>query len=460
MTASPPVAPRTAAPPRSSTAVARDEAERLDEAQSLTPTLGARLRSSRMWMLVGAVAVITAFLSVLLNGLTNSAQQAPLDPDSPRPEGAKALVQVLRGHGVEATVASSLDEVDALIGADAADTTLVLLQRDVFLDDAQLGRLRDLGVARIVLIAPGPSVLEGLGSGIQPGGRYDGDGTSTIAAGAACTDPIGANAPEITNFGGALFRLGDGVDGASCYVENDRAAVVVDRSHSVEIVAIGAAPNLSNERIALDGNGAMAIGLLGDSSHLVWYTPGADDLATPDGAPPIELLIPGWLTPAIMLLMAAGVATMVWLGRRHGPLVAERLPVVVPASETMDGRARLYQRTGSRLRALDNLRIGTTARLARALNLNRTTPVHEVAIAVANVTGRPRDEVLAVLVDAAPGTDGELVELSDHLLRLERACLDALAVPDERTGSPARPDASGRPGASDPATAPDSGGAA
>ena len=104
-----------------------------------------------------------------------------------------------------------------------------------------------------------------------------------------------------------------------------------------------------------------------------------------------------------------------------GPIVVENLPVVVRASETMEGRARLYSRAKARLRALDALRIGTVDRLARAVGLPRTATVDEVISAVSALTGRDRAGVAAVLLDATPHTDAELVRLSDELLALAAA---------------------------------------
>ena len=64
-----------------------------------------------------------------------------------------------------------------------------------------------------------------------------------------------------------------------------------------------------------------------------------------------------------MLLVA------LWKGRRIGPLVAERLPVVVRASETVEGRGRLYRSRRARDRAADALRTATLQRLLPRLGL-------------------------------------------------------------------------------------------
>jgi hypothetical protein len=86
----------------------------------------------------------------------------------------------------------------------------------------------------------------------------------------------------------------------------------------------------------------------------------------------------------------------------------------------MQGRARLYEKSSARLRALDALRIGAVERLARACGLPRVATVDDVIAAVAAVTRADPADVRRILIDAAPASDRELVRLSDELLTLER----------------------------------------
>jgi hypothetical protein len=132
-------------------------------------------------------------------------------------------------------------------------------------------------------------------------------------------------------------------------------------------------------------------------------------------------------TPVMLLLTATAVAAMVWRGRRLGPLVVERMPVVVRASETTEGRARLYERSGQRRHALDQLRIGALGRLARLAGLSSTSSVDEVVDRVASLLQADPRGLRHVLVDADPADDAELVRLSDSLLDLEGAVARAAA---------------------------------
>ena len=67
-----------------------------------------------------------------------------------------------------------------------------------------------------------------------------------------------------------------------------------------------------------------------------------------------------------------------------GPLVAERLPVVVRASETVEGRGRLYRSRRARDRAADALRTSTLQRVLPRLGLGpNAEPMPTVVQAVA-----------------------------------------------------------------------------
>jgi hypothetical protein len=136
---------------------------------------------------------------------------------------------------------------------------------------------------------------------------------------------------------------------------------------------------------------------------------------TADGVLPA----PTWVTLAIILAALVLVASGVWKGRRFGPLVVEPMPVTVRASETQEGRARLYQRASARTHALDALRIGAITRLAALCGLPRRSSLDEVIGAIATRTGRSAVSVRGLLLDDTPTSDLQLVQLSDELLELE-----------------------------------------
>ncbi|HWI32247.1 MAG TPA: DUF4350 domain-containing protein, partial [Microbacterium sp.] len=219
---------------------------------------------------------------------------------------------------------------------------------------------------------------------------------------------------------GLLFTSGNA--DAACYpADGGYGLLVGERSPTSRIALIDAGGLFTNEHLAENGNAALAIGLMGRHPVVVWYVPTLADSDLEDTSPSLGVLTPPWVTPAIVLLIAAAVAAAVWRGRRFGPLVAENLPVMVRASETMEGRARLYARSRDALHAADALRIGTIGRLARDLGLGPAASAADVSDAAADRIGAPRPAVRGILIDSLPRTDAELVALSDRLRDLEAA---------------------------------------
>ena len=332
-----------------------------------TPTVRASARRARPWAALAVLALLGAVVAVLLSGSDATGGRA-LGPENPAPAGTKALVEVLRDEGVSVRVVSALDQ--ARRAAARPDTTVVVDDAGSYLVADQWRELGDTA-GSLVLLAPGAAALEALAPGVVP------------------------------------------------------VAVVDDGERRVTVV--GTTTALTNGTIATAGadDAAYALALLGRTDQLVWYLPGVDDV--PEGAGTLATLTPSWVTPVLLLLTATAVAAMVWRGRRLGPLVVERMPVVVRASETTEGRARLYERSGQRRHALDQLRIGSLGRIARLTGLSSTSSVDEVIDRVAGLVGADPRGLRHVLVDADPADDAELVRLSDSLLDLERATARAAA---------------------------------
>ncbi len=86
---------------------------------------------------------------------------------------------------------------------------------------------------------------------------------------------------------------------------------------------------------------------------------------------------------AVALALAA-----LWRMRRFGPLVFEPLPVVVRASETVEGHGRLYRSRRARDRAAAALRAAALARITARLGLPQTAPPEAVCRELARRTGR------------------------------------------------------------------------
>lgn len=375
-----------------------------------------RAKRARRWLFWIPVAVVVLSIVVVIAVIqtVQRASTAPLDPTSASPSGAQALVRVLEQQGVTVRTVTTFAEA---LEATASPGTLVVHDPGGAVSASRLDSLMDRAT-HLVLIEPGEDALEGFDAGLREAGVQTGD----VAP--ECVLPLATRAGPITTSGTVYTVEGSPRDLVQCYPAADGGySLVAFRMSGTEVLVLGAASALSNEYIAENGNAAFALGALGANEQLVWYSPSWADFE--DGAPvTMGSLSPQWVIPLTLLGLATFVAAAVWRGRRMGPLVAESLPVVVRSTETMEGRARLYERAGARLRALDALRVGAISRMSSLLGLGRTTPVQDVAVQVAAVLQRDQHDVARILIHAEPGNESEFAQLVTELDRLEKSLAD------------------------------------
>ncbi|MGX5695872.1 DUF4350 domain-containing protein [Agromyces soli] len=378
-----------------------------------TATVRGGLRRWRIWIVLGALALVGAVALAAIQGGARSSGQ-PLGADNAAPAGAKALVEVLRAQGVEVEPVASLD--GALHGADDGATVLVYDAMGL-LDPAGISELAG-SAERLVVVAPDFAQLAELDAGVRLAGVASGP-----LADPDCVLPSARRAGALSD-GQRLLSLDQGAldtGWSGCFPdEGGGFALVTGPSDGGRITLVGATTAFANETVDEAGNAALALGLTGERERLVWYLPGFDDL-DPESAPSMGELTPGWVGPAVVLSIVVAVVAGVWRGRRFGPLVVEDLPVEVPASETREGRARLYARSSVRTHSIDQLRIGAVTRIGAVLRLPRAASVSEVVVAASAATARDPRAVAHVLVDALPANDAELVALARALAELEDA---------------------------------------
>lgn len=365
-----------------------------------------RLGAALGWTAV-ALLVVFGVLAVWAAGRDSNVGDHLRSPDDAGPIGAMAVAEVLRDQGVEVTVTRSFWETEAAMDA---GTTLLVDDDWWVLTPEAYEQVLTLSVD-LVLVQPSDDALATLTSEVVYGGFAGG----AVAAG--CDLPAAERAGRIDADGDAYTAPDDAI---RCFpTDGDTHSVVRIERGSRTVTVIGAGSVLANESVTAEGNAALALGLLGENPRLVWYQPDVDDYAF-ESEGTLASRQADWYLPLIVLLLLVGVAAALWKGRRMGPVVVEDLPVEVRSSETMEGRARLYELGGSRDHALGTLRAATIARLARAVGLSRTAGVDEVVTACAAVTGRDRATVDALLRTAPARDDREFVRLSDELLHLER----------------------------------------
>jgi len=374
--------------------------------------------------IVVAVALALAFVLIIVIAYVATRTPARtsdyLSPTSGSPDGSRALINVLRDQGVTVLTPETLAAVRAL-NNDPAETTLMVFDYSTVLGSDQRQQLLEVA-DRIIVVEPYDEELDDLAPGVIL--ETSSFGTTSRADCALAA----VKKAESIRAAAYLYNTSDSESPAiGCFADEafdedgdsfDVYSVVQLTTDGVEVTIVGVGGTFTNGTILAEGNAAFALNLLGQDETLIWYRPGLADLESGE-VPTLQNLTPPWVTPVLVLLLLAVLAAGIWRGRRVGPLVTEKLPVIVRANETMEGRARLYERAGAREHALDSLRIGTIARLAVSCGLPKRSTVDEVVLAVSSLTGQPRADIAALLLDGIPANDGALVKLSDALLLLE-----------------------------------------
>ncbi|MGH3691819.1 MAG: DUF4350 domain-containing protein [Microbacterium sp.] len=357
------------------------------------------------WVIVAGLVLIVAFVALRV-GVTGPGERGALDPEGRNDAGALALAEILRDQGVEVDVYRSRAEARAAIDE---NTTLVMANPYTLTDEA-LETLME-PAERVVFLSTSTHLLSLLRIGDNASGTLPSVSAQCDAAEFADVGTIRAD---------RLFTPADGVN--ACFGSTQGAAVLMDGRTSPLHAVVEGTRLFSNEYLAENGNAALALALLGQTDRVVWYVPSFED-SDIEAQPTATLgsLTPPWVTPAILLLIVAGIAIAIARGQRFGPLVAETLPVTVRASETMHGRARLTAKAADAPHAAQALRDGAQRRLARRLGLAAHAGADEVADAASDRLRIPRGTLQTLLAGPLPENDATLIELARRLDELEKA---------------------------------------
>ncbi|MFD4577210.1 DUF4350 domain-containing protein [Streptomyces sp. NPDC058417] len=440
-----PTGPRPTTPPAAADADAGSNADadaNVDASTAPAPT-SASPTARHLWtrsrgLLIG--------LGILLAGATtlavlrSDALHGALDPRSADPNGSRAVAELLADRGVSTRVVTTLAAARA---AAAPDTTLLVASPDLLTlhQQSRLHEATTAGGGRTVLVAPGTWSVETLAPGVtaDPAASR----STTLAPG--CALPAARRAGS-ADTGGVRYSTTH-LDVDECYPSNRLATLVripatptpptgtetgtgtdtaapTRTPGSGDTIVLGAPDILLNDHLDQHGNASLALQLLGTRPHLVWYLPSLTDssaAAPHEQRDLFDLLPSGWLWGTLQLLVAAVLAAL-WRARRFGPLVPERLPVAIRASETAEGRARLYRKADARDRAATALRSTTRTRLAPLVGVpvpRAHTPEVLVPALSAHLHGDGHS-LHTLLFGPPPADDRALTALADHLDALER----------------------------------------
>jgi hypothetical protein len=362
--------------------------------------------------ITGLVIVIGVLTAVARGGGRSS---VALDPDNPLPGGAMALAQLLGQRGVPVQRVPQVPSVPTVPASQGSQVKGVLFVPEAgVLPPSAVRRLARLARAGVTVVVATGSRRAAADLGLQAGSvssRAEPGCALAEARSAGAVAPlelslrsaevtgpvVGGQAIELSCYGGALVRAGS-------------------------LTVLGAPQLAENGHLGEQGNAALLLGLLDQGRPVTWVLPRPGEVSADEhpvqGDYGLGTVLPegvGWLAAQLVVaIVLLGVAR----GRRLGPVVRESLPVLVPSTETVRGRARLWQRAQARDRAALALREHARGQLAGVLALPPSTTPGSLVLAVAHRSGVDQQRVHELLYGPDPGEDSALVALADALTDL------------------------------------------
>ena len=353
-----------------------------------------------------ALAVLAAGVII---ALLQPSPSVYLDPSSTGPGGGHALADLLAARGQRVV------RVAAPPGAGTTNqgTSLELITSPNLLTAGQLAQAARFD-GDIVLTDPDPAALRAIAPGVamsatQPGVIGTAPPLCNVQAANLAGDiETGGAVLQAAGQTGSQSQTGSQAGGPAsdaCYPGGGGYGLIQYKArNAATITVLGSGAPLTNAYLADEGDAALALNLLRQASGITWVVPNPVPAsgASQGRQQSFFSLIP-WPVYLIAIQLAlAAVAAAAWRARRLGPLVAERLPVIVRASETVEGHGRLYHARRARDRAAQELRGAARARISAR-------------------TGQPPGTVTGPELDGPPpATDTDLVTLAADLDELER----------------------------------------
>jgi hypothetical protein len=361
------------------------------------------LRRVLPWVLLAAGLVV--FVLVVGPG---GRDYLPLDPRSTKPDGTKAMMDVLRELGARVDVVAATPPA-------GADTALVLSDQLTDAGRAQLlDWVRDGGTLVVAdpespISDPGSAGQTDLGFLSPPLDRH-------------CPEPALADVGRVEAAGGRLFEVPAGATG--CFTRDDPKAawLLIQPTGQGTLVRVGGAGAFTNASLGKHDNGLLAVALLAPTAGTrvaVYPVTPFEYGPNPERERSLsDLIAPGVKAALWQLAVAFGFVAL-WRGRRLGKPVLEPTPVEIPGSELVLAVGNLLQRARLRGQAATALADDLRRTLAERLGVPLAMPVEQLADLAAARSGVPRERVLAALT-AAPADEAGLVAAAQTVEAVRR----------------------------------------
>lgn len=363
------------------------------------------------------VVIVVAATALALVAGRRDVEGPPLDPQSTRALGTRALVLLLEESGADVSVSAELPS--------PTEDAALLLQDD--LGDDQRVALQHWTRAGGVLVVADPLSEFVPAIEASTGNPFDlGSATGHLAR--DCDLAVVEEVERLEPSGGVGFGLpredGATVPGSvGCFPIAGGWFVVARPFGAGTVVAVGGAGAFVNEVIGDADNGALAVSVLGarPGTSIRFLQPTGPG----GGRATLTDLIPDRVTHAIWQLAIAFGVYALWCGRRLGHPVEEPQPVAVPGSELVVAVGHLLQQAKRRDQATAMLRVDWTRSLGGRLGLPPDSGPDAVAAAIASHTRFDREYVAGLLRADPPANDEEMLTLARALESIRQEVLHA-----------------------------------
>lgn len=369
----------------------------------VTPTARERFSASRPMLLLVAITLIALLGAAFLSQMGYN--DAPVGIRNKQGDGARALAQVLGDHGI------SVREVTATQAAEVGDdTTLVVIFPSRMKDSVAKAIETRTNVVYIGLEDDYDSSAPYLG-----GLRAQRNWRDPRVVAAGCQSEAATRARSLTSSAYVITGSGDGWE--LCFSEGGAYYGYAEKSEAGRFRAIiPDSLRLRNRAITEEGNAALAINAIGRTPKVAWYSPTKSDSL--GAGKEVDTEAP-YLAPAFLLSIGACLIAAFARGKRLGPLTPENLPIEVPASETIIGKARLMRSQRAYEHAATALRSASASRIASALGIAHTADRETLTRAIEQ-RGLFTSRSSALLWGPPPASEKELVRLAHDLDALEK----------------------------------------
>jgi len=377
----------------------------------------ARAKARRGWRRFGwlTTLLVGSMLIIIFLAVTKApTSSVPLSINNAEPAGTQAVAEILRDRGVRVSETGSLSGARSKLGPDG---TLVIASY-AFLGQEQIDSILHWQ-GPVVWLSPTDYDLALIDARLTY--AWAGDRTSVLPQ---CPLEAAQRAQSIVTEGQRVSLTRSTALATTCYLDGFGSGVLVqlEREGSAPMTVVGATSFMTNADLALEGDAALALNLLGTRDHVAWYVGTPFDTSTLGGTGQgtgVTLRAPAWTNAAILALALTFLVAALWRGRRMGALVTEPLPVVVPSSEATRGRARLYRRGRAAGHASAALRAGVARRLSTRLGLGPHATPTEIVTAVSAATGREPAVTNDLLYGPPPRDESAMLDLVRRLDALE-----------------------------------------